>query len=163
MTKEKTSKELRSERDQAQADLSAAEARGAALETEGTVSEQTISELASCNAKAQLLRGAIRRMEQAIPQIERIEAAGEIERLRGVIRDEDQVADREARRLHKAAIKLLVPKDDSHPAWSAAYCRRREHEIFAFAQEHPAARRHTDLARDARSEIKRLEAIIRGS
>jgi len=159
---QKTAAGARAELDQARADLATAEARATALENAGAVTEKTISELAALNAKAQLLRGAIRRLEVEIPKIERIEAAAEIERLRTVVSREDAAADREAKKLQAAAVKVLVPADDSHPAWPYVYCRRREHELLLFAQEHPQARQHTDRARDARNEIRRLEETIRG-
>jgi hypothetical protein len=161
-TKQKTAAELRVDRDQAQADLATAEARATALENAGTVTEATVTELATCNARAQLLRGAIRRLEQEIPQVERFEATQEIERLRAVAAREDAAGEREAAKLAAAACKILLPPDDCHPAWSFTFCRRRENEILSFAQQHPAARKHTDRARDAKAEIERLETKLRG-
>jgi hypothetical protein len=158
--KQKSAAELRQELTTAQADLVATQARAAELENAGKVDTKTVSELATLNARAQLLRGAIRRLLTELPTQERIEAQAEIERLQAVVSRENAAADKEAARLTVEACKILLPDPDSHKAWTHASCERRRHEIGLFATEHPAARNHTDAARNAKAEIERLQKMM---
>lgn len=156
----RTATTIKQELDTAQADLTTTTARAAQLETAGDL--EAVDELARLTARAQILRGGIKRLEAELPLVVRAEAVKEIERLQGVVRRETEAAAKAAAKLTTEAVKLLVPEPDAHPAWSAQFCQRRAHEIGIFAQEHPSARIHTDAARDAKAEIARLEKITIG-
>jgi len=157
-TEIRTATTIKRELDTAQADLTTTTARAAQLETAGDL--EAVDELAKLTARAQILRGGIKRLEAELPMQIKAEARAEIDRLQGVAKRENELATKAAEKLTAEAVKLLVPEPDSHPAWSAQFCQRRAHEIGLFAQEHPLARCHSDAARVAQAEIKRLEAIL---
>lgn len=156
----RTAATIRKELDLANADLTTSTAKAARLEAAGDLS--TVDELSRLTARAQLLKGLIKRLESELPAAIRAETMVEIERLQGVYKAETALAKAAAEKLTAAAVKLLVPAYDSHYAWSRAYCDRRAHEVGLMAQEHPVALAHTHAARDAKAEIARLEKIING-
>jgi hypothetical protein len=158
--KQKTAAELRQELTTAQADLAATQARAAELENAGKVDVKTVDELAKLNARAQLLAGLIRRLQAELPTQERVEAQAEITRLQAVVSSENAAAEKAAEKLTVEACKILLPEPDSHRAWTHASCERRRHEIGLFATEHPAARNHTDAAKNAKAEIERLQKMM---
>jgi hypothetical protein len=159
-TKSKTSADLRTELDAARADLSETAARIETLK-DGELSEANVEALARANARCQILRGTIARLAAEIPNVERIEAQGEIERLEKVIERESAAAKKAADKLAGEVCKLLIPQCDSHRIWSFEFCKRRAHEIGMFAQDHTVSRVHADKARDATAERDRLREKLR--